>query len=259
MENQVKESQHLSESGHWYTKTGEPMYTIVGANGKERNTTLADAKKLDLVPSVTTILGIVAKPALENWKISQAINSCMALDIEEKESHDDYVNRIKRHSKEVGIQASERGTEIHALIEQGFVSDKKSEPYKAIQDWLDLHYPFEEWIAEDSFCAKQGYGGKIDLYSKSGIFVDFKTKDDLEGKDPKRLVYDEHGMQLSAYVQGCGYEDAERISIFVDRNDTGLIACHVWDKESHPKHTKMFNSLLNYWQLVKNYDTQIRG
>ena len=66
MENQVKESQHLSESGHWYTKTGEPMYTIVGANGKERNTTLADAKKLDLVPSVTTILGIVAKPALEN-------------------------------------------------------------------------------------------------------------------------------------------------------------------------------------------------
>ena len=29
-----------SESGHWYTREGEPMYTIIGANGKERNTTL---------------------------------------------------------------------------------------------------------------------------------------------------------------------------------------------------------------------------
>ena len=34
-----------SESGHWYTQEGEPMYTIIGANGKERNTTLRDAKK----------------------------------------------------------------------------------------------------------------------------------------------------------------------------------------------------------------------
>ena len=51
-----------SESGHWYTKDGEPMYTIVGANGVERNTTLRDARSLGLVPSVTTVIGLVAKP-----------------------------------------------------------------------------------------------------------------------------------------------------------------------------------------------------
>ena len=114
-------------------------------------------------------------------------------------------------------------------------------------------FPDEEWIAEASFCADLGYGGKIDLYSKSGIFVDFKTKDNLEGKDPSKLVYDEHGMQLSAYAQGCGFDDVERVSIFVDREDTELIACHIWDKESQTKHKEMFNSILNYWKLVKNY------
>jgi hypothetical protein len=61
-------SKFKSESGHWYTQEGEPMYTIIGANGKERNTTLRDAKKEGLVPSVTTIMGVVAKPALETWK-----------------------------------------------------------------------------------------------------------------------------------------------------------------------------------------------
>jgi len=230
------------------------MYTIVGANGKERNTTLADARKLSLVPSVTGIIGVSAKPGLEEWKIKEGIKSAMVLNIESDETIDEYVRRCREHSKLIGQKSAERGSEIHYEIEEGFVSGKESESYLAIFDWLDTHYPLETWIAEDSFCAKEGYGGKIDLYSETGIFIDFKTKDDLSGKDPKRLVYDEHGMQLSAYVQGCGFDKAERISIFVDREDTSLIACHVWDEETHSKHKDMFNALLTYWKLTKNYD-----
>ena len=245
---------HTSESGHWYTQEGEPMYTIVGANGKERNTTLADARKLGLVPSVTGIIGVSAKPGLEEWKIKEGIKSAMVLNIESDETIDEYVRRCREQSKLVGQKSAERGREIHYEIEEGFASGKESDSYLAILDWLDTHYPFETWIAEDSFCAKEGYGGKIDLYSESGIFIDFKTKDDLRGKDPKRLVFDEHGMQLSAYVQGCGFDKAERISIFVDREDTSLIACHVWDEETHSKHKDMFNALLTYWKLTKNYD-----
>ena len=59
--NKLSANKFKSESGHWYTQEGEPMYTIVGANGKERNTTLRDAKKEGFVPSVTTIIGIAAK------------------------------------------------------------------------------------------------------------------------------------------------------------------------------------------------------
>ena len=253
----MTESKHTSESGHWYTQEGEPMYTIIGANGKERNTTLADAKKLNLVPSVTGIMAMSYKPALERWKITEAIKSAIVLKIDDDETIDEFVSRCRENSTLVGKKAADRGSEIHYEIEEGFISNKKSDSYIAIRNWLEEHYPYEKWIAEDSFCAKQGYGGKIDLYSKNGIYIDFKTKDDLRGKDPKRLVFDEHGMQLSAYIQGCGLDTAERISIFVDREDTSLIACHVWDKESHTKHLNMFNSLLSFWKLSKNYNPQI--
>ena len=155
------------------------------------------------------------------------------------------------------MKAAKQGTKIHAMIEKGFLGGAKTKPYKVIKSWLDENLPDEEWIAEDYYCANEGYGGKIDLYSKSGIFIDFKTKDNLEGKDPAKLVYDEHGMQLSAYAQGCGYDDVERVSIFVDRKDNELICCHVWDKESHKKHVDMFNSILTYWKLVKNYDSSL--
>ena len=79
LDNLVKDNYNKfkSESGHWYTQEGEPMYTIIGANGKERNTTLRDAKSLGLVPSVTTIMGIIAKPSLETWKQKQLLNHLM--------------------------------------------------------------------------------------------------------------------------------------------------------------------------------------
>ena len=64
-------------------------------------------------------------------------------------------------------------------------------------------------------------------------------------------------MQLSAYAQGCGFTDVERVSIFVDRKDTELISCHIWDKASQEKHTNMFNAILDYWKLVKNYDSSV--
>jgi hypothetical protein len=247
-------SKFTSESGHWYTQEGDPMYTIVGANGVERNTTLRDAKALGLVPSVTTIIGMIAKPFLENWKIDQALKSAIALEKDEDESDEEFFYRCKQDSKKIGLEAAKSGTKIHAQIEKGFLGKSKNKTYQVIQDFLDETFPKEEWIAEDSFCAPQGYGGKIDLYSKSGIFIDFKTKVNIKDKDSAKLVYDDHAMQLSAYAQGCKYDEPERVSIFVDREDPKFISCHVWDKDTHLKHLSMFNSILTYWKLVKNYD-----
>jgi len=201
-----------AESGHWYTQEGDPMYTIVGVNGKKRNTNLRDAKQLGLVPSVTTIIGMIAKPSLENWKINQALKSAITLKQLDGESFNTFLYRCKKDAKSIGLNA-----------------------------------------------AKEGYGGKIDLYSKSGIFIDFKTKSNIEDKEPSKLVFDEHGMQLSAYAQGCNCSDPERISIFIDRENIETIKYYVWEKESHSRHVNMFNSILSYWQLVKNHDSTVKA
>ena len=227
---QVYNNKFTSEAGHWYDREGSPAYTIIGVNGKERNTTLRDAKKEGLVPSVTTVLNIVAKPSLENWKINKALEASIELEQGEDEDNSDFIYRCKTAQRDIGQTAAAQGTKIHALIEKGFEGKTDNESYRAVKKILDKYYPGEEWIAEDSFCSELGYGGKIDLYSKSGIFVDFKTKDGLEGKDPARLVFDEHGMQLSAYAQGCGFDKPQRVSIFVDRQQTGLALGHIWEE-----------------------------
>ncbi len=246
----------IKESTHWYDSAGKPQYTIIGANGNERPTTLRDARKFNYFPSVTTILGIAAKPALENWKIDQALMAALTLPRDSEESLDDFMKRAKKDAKESSIKAAQRGTEIHAEIERGYTGEADSNAYMAVKDALELVLPRHTWIAEDSFASKDGYAGKIDLYSQSGVVVDFKTKDGIEGKDPKKLVYDEHGMQLSAYAHGLGFDSPHRISVFVDRQDVSVVLVHEWDSESHHRHLGMFLNLLNYWKLFKNYNPE---
>ena len=116
-------------------------------------------------------------------------------------------------------------------------------------------FPNQEWVSEQSYTSKaQGFGGAIDLHSKTGIVIDFKTKDNLEGVEAKSLVFDNHGMQLSAYGQLLNIQDPTRVSIFIDRKNPDVIVSYVWDKNSHERHLQMFNALLTYWKCLKKYD-----
>lgn len=63
----------MKENGHWYSTKGEPFHTVPNKTkpGTSRPTTLKDARALGLLPSVTSILGILDKPQLTDWKLEQ--------------------------------------------------------------------------------------------------------------------------------------------------------------------------------------------
>jgi len=247
---------YTAEAGHWYTRSGEPAYTYETGCGETKKTTLREARKLNLVPSVTSILGIADKPALTHWKILQTIQATKDVRRSDYEDEGSHLKAVLRESKRVGREAAERGTEIHAMIEKGFRGGLKGPAYTAVREILDMLHPNDTWRAEDSFCSRLGYGGKVDLSSLSGVFVDFKTKDNLADKEVSKLVYDEHGMQLSAYAEGMRFYNPERISIFIDRDDPTVVKHYVWDRDSHERHLAMFKALLTYWQLAKNHTTE---
>jgi hypothetical protein len=206
---------------------------------------------MQLYPSVTTIIGVAAKPALENWKIDQALLSALTLPRMEGESLDDFMARAKQDAKDQSTKAADRGTEVHAQIERGFADGTESPAYLAVRSALDALVPGADWRAEDSFTSTtHGYGGKVDLHCESAV-VDFKTKDLKPTDTAERLVYDEHGMQLSAYAIGLGIPDARRISVFVDRTNPQWVLVHEWEPDM--KHWLMFASLLCYWQHSKEY------
>jgi hypothetical protein len=239
-----------AESTHWYTREGVPMYTVEAKNGNQRPTTLRDARALDLVPSVTTVLNVAAKPGLEAWKQRQLLLAALTLPRSEEEAEDVYLDRIIRDSREEGRAAADAGTEIHAAI-QSFYEERPHDFHQhvyAFDTEITQNFGEQFWIAERSFSHELGYGGKVDLHTTKdkGIVLDIKTKDFFE-KD-KVEAYDEHLMQLAAYRVGLGLPAAQCANVFVSRRVAGLTKMIEWTERDLQRGFRMFTNLLQFWQ-----------
>jgi len=165
MQGREQMSNHLSESTHWYEQDGTPAYTQIiktGKNkGKERPTTLRDAKKFNLVPSVTTILGVLDKPALNHWKLKRAVAEAKGETVEEN-------------------NAAEIGSAIHGAIEHWIETGEYKGEYGAYAHLCESIFKqlgVTNPVAERSF-ATDDFAGAVDLHDPTQrILIDFKTKD----------------------------------------------------------------------------------
>ena len=238
-----------AESGHWYKPSGEPAYTVIGANGKQRPTTLRDARKLGLYPSVTTIMKLAAKPGLERWKAEQLLMSALTLEQMPGESEQSWIGRVWQDSIQQAIKAAERGTQIHAAIEKYYQSLPIDPEFSPIVQLVSREifgvFGNPGWQAERSFAHPLGYGGKVDLHSEK-FLIDIKTKDgDLEDVEP----YDEHLMQVGAYSQGLELSNPTCAILFVSR-DQPKVKLTILEKDDVEHGTAMFKWLLFYWRAV---------
>ena len=249
----IKDNQ--SEQGHWYTSSGDPAYQIIGKNGKQRNTTLRDAKKLGLLPSVTTIIGTIAKPGLNRWLQEQAILAALTLPRLENEPESDWLSRVLNDSKAQGRQAADRGTLIHGILESFFdrmLLESVPEYCRNAENALQTAFGSRLWISEKSFGHELGYGGKCDLHAKGdrikgipAVVVDFKTK---ETPLDKLVPYDDHIMQMAAYRELLGLEGARCGIMFVNGLTNEVKLCEIPEDELQ-KGLKCFFHLLRFFQL----------
>ena len=245
-----------SESNHWYTRDGVPQYTVEAKKGGQRATTLRDARTMNLVPSVTTILNIAAKPALLAWMQQQVLYAALTLPRRPDEPEKEYIDRIINDSKEQGRSAADAGTDIHASIQghyEGKTTGKHAEMVAACTKAINDHFGEAVWISERSFAHEAGFGGKCDLFCAGTLnaVVDIKTK---EFTDPDKIGgYDEHMMQLAAYRVGLGIPNARCANVFVSRNVPGLVVVKEWPLEDLATGWEMFLHLLAFWQLKNDH------
>jgi hypothetical protein len=212
---------YASESTHWYKSDGSPCYQIIGKNGKLRNTTLRDGRELGLVPSVTTISGLLAKPGLNTWLQQQVLLAALTLPRIEGESEENWLQRVMSDAKSTGYEAANRGTRLHGVLEsfyQGKLIEFPNYVYR-VHSALESHFGPANWEAERSF-SWGGYGGKVDLIAEN-IVVDFKSK---EGDLSKITPFHEQIMQLAAYRMGLNKPTARCANIyFTESGDVRLI------------------------------------
>ncbi len=253
----------LRNDSHWYTRDGVPCYEVRAKNGRMRKTTLRDARKMQLVPSVTTILKIVANPFLEKWKQSMLVEAALTFPIGNR-SVDECVPEIIENADEFASSAAEFGTMVHNWVEKRIKYRKKILPgdppqFKLLADWLD-EAGFSHKMPEVPF-ANMGFGGKVDLLARdkdgNHVIVDWKTKKTRAGEKIKG--YPSWGAQLAAYAHGLEVPNARLLNVVVSSNDPAR-GVHVieWTERSEEL-WDAFQAAFKLWKgpLGKNYDPEV--
>lgn len=232
--------------------------------GEMRPTTLRDAKKMKLFPSVTTIQKELAKEFLTTWRIEQAIIAALANPTPlPNETRDQHIVRIEREAHSIVDEAGKRGSLIHEACEE-FIHFGKMTEDTVIRPLME---PFYEWYrrnvtavdyTEKSVIHRSlGYAGRLDLKAtllgRGRCIVDYKSR--KHGHDGKLALYDDNGEQLEAYRQADGLDNplADCCVSIIIASDTPDIMIHEWKKDDCARFWEGFKCLLKRWQIMKQY------
>ena len=248
---------------HWYQLDGTPMHRLLRADGSgERATTIRDARRMGLYPSVTSILGVMAKPGLEKWKLNQVALACLRTPKADAESEDYWCNRVRNAAFEQVEQAADKGTMIHGALENAMAGDA----YDA--DLAVYVEPVLEWKKETGIVVVEreirvvntdhGFAGTADVlfrYGQNGIgILDYKTRKTKPGE--KVRAYDNQAMQLAAYAATYwGAENIGRVlaaNVFISTTEPGRVDVVKHDDLSAD--WEAFTHACALWRHLKNYD-----
>lgn len=238
------------ENAHWYTADGESRH----------DADLRVARKENLYPSVTSVLKIKAKPALETWKLNQAILASLTLPRLPGEDGESFAARVVKDFQEQSGAAAELGTRVHAFAEDICNGDdpipvrELAKSCLALQEWIYAN--LGEGQSEESIVnAEYGYAGRKDWsgFLKDGryAFIDFKTQN-VKKKDP--VFYDEWAWQLAAYSKQSVEKKSVCVSVVISTNPENQgIWVKYWDVLDIEVGWDIFKALLKVWQLERGY------
>lgn len=257
------------KSGHWYSHCSEtgiimPCYEVPRSDGKGmRSTTLADARKQQLLIGISSVVGVLPKPALESWKQEQAILAALTLPRLPDEPMDVFAKRCCEDMGKQSSDARDFGSQIHQGIED-YLNGMEIRTPSHIKDYLSGFYDFASKNIEEVHGTEQvvgdpalGIAGRLDadvtLKGVGRTVIDAKTQ---RLKNGTPTFYNEWNVQLSAY------EHCRRREDNTQRELVSIVINSAKPDEPHVKHWlgsrelgwKMFQHCLEIWMFTNSFN-----
>lgn len=278
-------------SAHWYTQQGKPCHQVPYADkkraaaGEMRDTTLSDARKLGLLPSVTTILKIMAKPQISDWVSTHYLNAglqCAWDFLKERlkkwkvwtgKRYKVYKEVVFKEAMELADKEMSRpadlGTAIHHDIEAWLMGVPTVILPKKTLNALDRTLvqifkefelpPIDQCIYEtERVVVGDGYAGCIDLLIHTSeshrLVIDWKSQETAK-YGGKGKFWPEQAYQGSAYgLAACKEDNASTfdfVTVVVSRDEPGGVYWKRWTETETREALDIFTAAKKLWYLIK--------
>jgi hypothetical protein len=252
------------DAAHWYDRSGVPMHTVPSLKGEPRATTLRDARKRGLLPSVTNIIGVIAKPELTAWLQEQAVMAALTLPRLPGETEDMFARRVVEDSQTTRDGAADFGTAFHNGAERVATTLEVDRQHPAA-DWLS-HYrvwyqgnaALLNWTEKVLVNRAIGYAGTADLFIEhvihGPVLVDLKTMKIKPGA--KASPYKSWCYQLAAYRKAFG-QPVKCMNMIVNSVAPEMPIEHVWTDAEMELGEAAFEAAHRLWVIEKGYDPTV--
>lgn len=202
----------MKENNHALPVLPAPRYRVELI--KERNSHKYVIDGGIVLPGVTGILGIIAKPALINWAKRETLNTIhegLVQLLGGRQSANveigmDFISKLieaaRANPDKIKEEAANLGTQAHAYIDKvvngmdlEYLPGSILRPVSAFADWWKSSGL--RFVLGDTKVASRvhGYGGSLDALAADGgrlVVLDWKTS---------KALYDEYALQVAAYVK----------------------------------------------------------
>jgi hypothetical protein len=251
-------------SAHFYLPEGIACHEVPTADGKStRKATLRDARKLGLLPSVTSILKMWPNPGLERYKREQDIVAAITTPRLEGEGDAAFVDRIVLASAEHAKGAADIGSVFHNAMSERLLAGR----WPNLPEYQEHFACWNEWIKENLVVTDQSesvlvskikdYAGTVDWVGQTfhwgDAVLDFKSQSVKPTKGPS--FWDTWIMQLAAYSR-CLDGEYSMVSVVLNRDKPESPYVKVWTKDDIEEGWVRFLACLELWWLVNNYHPQ---
>ena len=266
---------------HYYTHDGKPCHTQPtkkGAKNPDRPTDVRDARRLNLLPSITGITSMLANEGLTRYKQMMVAEEAFKRPVIGGETVEEYTGYLLDKASKPAEEAADLGSKFHAILEAHgkgeavdmeelltFPSTGEKVPVKAIVEpvlarvaSLGVKALGHEVVAVNK---EHGYAGTLDMpWSATDALglMDYKTSKTKPGEPvTPRLSY---AMQLAAGLRAFSgnwitFGKATRAqNIFISTTEPGRVDVVEYNGEELAEAWEAFQACLVLWRVVNKHD-----
>jgi hypothetical protein len=235
---------------------------------------LRDARKVNALPSPTTVLGILGSPGLKYYFRRQMWEAACTTPRHIGMSDEAHWEACQKFADEHGQAARDKGGDFHSLVQRfhleimrgpkeneifGWVPNTLEPQFNAYMEWY--HKNVRRSLMVEQAVIGKGYAGRVDHVAEMMdgriACLDVKTQDITKKK--KFVYYSNWGVQLGAYAGACKPPNVPHcliphclISVAVSSNLPAVVEAYEWPEPPAYYH-QIFLGLLNYWCLDNDY------
>lgn len=248
------------KSAHFYTQSGQPRYTK--ENGKA--VTLREARKENLFPSITHIMGVLEQRQLTMYREKQILTASFNLRPADDELLEDYFSRVLVRAREDASEAASLGTGFHAGVEAILTErpwDRNNPLLNIANDWILENVEDVCWLEKILVDRQRRIAGRCDgLLTLKGIgpaVVDWKTRRFRQLKSSFKCGwYKKDLRQIAFYAQNVeriAGPDVAAVNVALNTRELSEPEVKEWNFGERGNALKAVDAINLIWQDESNF------